>query len=181
MIILGIDPGSRKTGYGLIEKSGNHCRHIENGTLYLEKEQVYKKRLVLLFEKLQNLIQTYEVKALAVEDVFYHKNPLAIQKLAEVRGVVILAAGLLRTELGEYTALQVKQAVTGHGKASKDQVQVMVTKLLNLKDRAEENASDALAIALCHAHHKRLPADPGKKSFPSSAAQDMLKKARYYR
>lgn len=154
-IILGIDPGSRKTGYGLIRKLGNRCEHIENGTLFLEEQDRYLDRLKCLYNSLNDLIKKFQVEILAVEDIFYHKNPKTIQKLGEVRGVVLLCAATSGLSLQEYAPLQVKQAITGYGRADKNQIQVMVGKLLGLRDRVEENAGDALAIALCCAYHQR--------------------------
>lgn len=185
MIILGVDPGSRLTGYGVVRKtSGNSTEHVENGTLYLKDHEVFADRLVHLHKSLKEVIARYGVQALAVENIFYHKNPKSIQKLGEVRGVIILSGALAGLPVFEYTALQVKQAVTGYGKASKDQMQSMVRKLLKLPDLAEENASDALGIALCHAHQsgRSLGALAGQyKSSAVNARQEILKKASFYR
>lgn len=186
MVILGIDPGSRKTGYGVVQRDGNHVRHIENGTLYLEDHGEFVTRLVHLHQEILRLARLYKVSELAVENIFYHKNPKSIQKLGEVRGVVLMTAGLLGLKLGEYTPLQVKQAVTGYGKAGKDQVQVMIGKILALKDRVEENAGDALAIAVCHANQTRgmsfLAAGPaGLVNENKTAAKQLLAKSRYFK
>lgn len=185
MLILGVDPGSRRTGFGVIRKEGKAYRHVENGTLYLEDQKNYIDRLVFLHEELKRLVRVHQVEALAVENIFFHKNPKSIQKLGEVRGVILLTAGCCALQLGEYTPLEVKQAVTGYGKASKDQVQVMIGKILGLKDRAEENASDALGIALCHAQRigpeKFLAAGPDVLSPQRLAARELLKNSRYFR
>ena len=185
MLILGIDPGSRKTGFGLIRREGRRFCHVENGTLYLEGQPDYVARLVLLHQEILRLVRHYKVQALAVENIFYHKNPKSVQKLGEVRGVVLMTAGLCGLELGEYTPLQVKQAVTGYGKATKDQVQVMIGKILGLKDRPEENASDALGIALCHAQQLQgshfLAAGPDQVSRQVTQAKEWLKKSRYFK
>lgn len=185
MLIFGVDPGSRKTGFGVIRKDGNHYRHIENGTLYLEDRKSYVDRLVLLHEELKRIIHAHKVDELAVENIFYHKNPKSIQKLGEVRGVILLTAGTCGLPVGEYTALQVKQAVTGYGKATKEQVQVMIGRILGLKDRAEENASDALGIALCHAQQvgqaRFMAIGPDQASPRRLVARDLLKKSRYFR
>lgn len=184
MIILGIDPGSRFTGYGLIKKNGNRAEHIENGTLYLKDIASFTDRLVHLHRHITETIQKYNVEALVVENIFYHKNPKSIQKLGEVRGVILLSGALMEIPVCEFTALQVKQAVTGYGKATKEQMQVMVRKLLNLPDLAEENASDALGIALCFAHQsqKALKAlAGGVENVGLSAKQEILKKASFYR
>lgn len=183
MLILGIDPGSRKTGYGVVERDGNRVVHVENGTLYLENHGDFVTRLVVLHSEITRIIKTFRVDTLAVENIFYHQNPKSIQKLAEVRGVILLTSGLCGLTLGEYTPLQVKQAVTGYGKASKDQVQVMIGKILGLKDRVEENAGDALAVAVCHANNTRgtnfLAA--GVDQIQRSATKKLLAQSRYFR
>ena len=114
-IILGIDPGSRKTGYGVIRKVGNRSKHIENGTFYLEREGPYPSRLKFLYQNLTDIIKKFQVQTLVVEDIFYHKNPKTIQKLSEVRGVVLLCGANLDLVIQEYTPLQIKQTVTGYG------------------------------------------------------------------
>ena len=117
------------------------------------KSQHENYQLKFLYQNLTDIIKKFQVQTLVVEDIFYHKNPKTIQKLSEVRGVVLLCGANLDLVIQEYTPLQIKQTVTGYGHAGKEQVQVMVGKLLSLHDRVEENAGDALAIALCHAHH----------------------------
>lgn len=184
MIVLGIDPGSRLTGYGIVQKNGNSSRHIENGTLYLEEQGVFSQRLVFLHQTITDLIRRYTVDVLAVENIFFHKNPKSMQKLGEVRGVVILSGALARLPVVEYTALQVKQSVTGYGKATKEQMQIMVRKILNLSDLAEENASDALGVALCHSHHSNrgtVMMAGIESSLTTNTRQDLLKKASFYR
>lgn len=182
MIILGIDPGSRKTGFGLIKKSGNHNTHIENGTLYLEKLEKYSDRLVMLFNELQALIQAFKPDVISIENIFYHKNPKSIQKLGEVRGVAIVSAATKGLPVFEYAPLEVKKAITGYGAAKKEQVQFMICKLLNLKDVPEENASDALGLALCHAHsYNQLTSVRSTSSVRRNDAQELLKKASFYR
>ena len=157
MIILGIDPGSRITGFGLVEKKkNNEIRHLENGAIYCGHEPTFDKRLVIIFEKIQSLIKTFQPTAMAVENIFYSKNVQSTLKLGHARGVAMVAASLLQLPVFEYTPLEVKQAIVGYGGASKDQVQKMVKVLLHLPQTAEENASDALAVAICHANTMRL-------------------------
>lgn len=183
MIILGLDPGSRITGFGLIHKKGNRSEHIENGALYVQSITDYAKRLAHISTEVQRLILTYQVDQVAIENIFYHKSVRAVQKLGEVRGVMMASAALCGKPVFEYTPLQVKSAVTGYGKAQKSQVQVMVRTLLNLKDLAEENASDALGIALCHAHQnsKIQMVSSSEKPQALNTNQDLLKKASFYR
>lgn len=153
MIILGVDPGSRITGYGLVEKRQNQVVHLENGAIYCEAEaQHFHDRLVILFKRIQELIEKFKPDAVAIENIFYAKNVQSTLKLGHARGTIVVAAALREVPIAEYTPLEVKQAVVGYGIATKDQVQKMVRVLLKLPQVAEENASDALAVAICHAH-----------------------------
>lgn len=180
MLILGIDPGSRITGFGLVKKSGNRNVHVENGSFYLKDETAYTDRLVTLHNEITKIISTFKPDAVVVENIFYHKNPKSIQKLGEVRGVILLTAALLNITIAEYTPLEIKKAVTGYGNATKEQMQYMVRMLLNLPDLAEENASDALGIALCHANTQGV--FKSSATTPrANAAQEILKRAHFYR
>lgn len=194
MIILGVDPGSRVLGYGLVEKNRLACRHVENGTLYLEDKGDLPQRLVYIHSEITRIITLHAVEALAIEDIFYHKNPRSMQKLGEVRGVVMQAAAALGLPVFEYSALVVKKAVCGYGGATKQQMTAMMRTLMKLKDLAEENASDALGIAWCHAHRidNPLAAGPYVQKNPArvrpersragtSALKDILRKASFYR
>lgn len=156
MIILGIDPGSVTTGYGLIEKKRGELTHIENGPIQAGDAPNFPERLVLIFEKIQQLIRSYAPEAMAIENIFYSKNVQSTLKLGHARGAALIAASTLKVPIFEYTPLAVKQAVVGYGGASKDQVQKMIKQLLKLPQVAEENASDALAIAVCHANSERM-------------------------
>ena len=182
MIILGIDPGSRKTGFGLIKKEGNRHTHIENGTLYLEKQEKYTDRLVSLYKEIQSLIEAFSPEALAIENIFYYKNAKSTQKLGEVRGVAMLSASISGIKVFEYTPLEVKKAVTGYGKAPKIQMQNMTRTLLNLKDIPEENAGDALAVALCHAQSCNLLSQIKiKETATPTKRKILLKNSSFYR
>lgn len=156
MIILGIDPGTQKTGYGLIQKSGNKFLHIDNGLIVLNPKTPMSDRLQEIFAKTCALIKEFQPQALALEDVFIAKNVRSILKLGHARGVVLLAASLTNTPVFEYSPSQVKLAIASFGHASKEQMQKMVRLHLNLKEVAAEDASDALAIALCHCQTKRF-------------------------
>lgn len=181
MIVLGIDPGSRFLGFGLVHKKGSRVLHLENGTLYLDKIEPYTDRLSFIFDQINELIRIHKPDHLAIENLFHHKNPKSLQKLSEVRGVVLCAAAQKKLPIGEYTPLQVKRAVTGFGAATKQQMQYMVKTLLNLRDLAEENASDALGIALCHAMTATNLTKSKDASYPLSLNQQLLKKSRFYR
>ena len=152
MIILGIDPGSRKTGYGLISKQGNRLIHIDNGAIFTKASADFPQRLEQIFTGLSAVIAQYQPQAVAVENVFLAKNAMSALKLGQARGAAIVAAVNVGLPVHEYTAMQVKQAVVGTGRAEKVQVQQMIKALLNLPEVAQEDASDALAVAICHAH-----------------------------
>jgi crossover junction endodeoxyribonuclease RuvC len=152
MIILGIDPGSRITGYGIISKEGNRLIHVDNGAIFTQSATDFPQRLQQIFAGLSTIIEQYQPEAVAVESVFLAKNAQSALKLGQARGAAIVAAVCVGLSVFEYSALQVKQAVVGSGRAEKQQVQHMIKVLLNLPEIAQEDASDALAVAVCHAH-----------------------------
>ena len=156
MIILGIDPGSRITGYGLVQKTGTKITHVDNGIIDVTKAVTFEKKLQKIFESIRQIISTFNPAEVAIENIFYAKNVQSALKLGHARGSALIAFSVENKPVFEYTALQVKQAVTGFGKAEKTQVQKMTKTLLNLPQVAEENAADALAVALCHAHTGNL-------------------------
>ncbi len=147
-VIIGIDPGSRHTGYGIIRVEGNQSFHLASGCIHLLETQL-TERLQKIFSGLQEVIQHYQPDEAAIEQVFMHENPGSALKLGQARGAAIVA---LTIPVAEYSARQVKQSVVGYGAAKKEQVQHMVGRLLNLPDKLQADAADALAIALCHAH-----------------------------
>lgn len=152
MRILGIDPGTRATGYGIIEQRGNRLLHIDNGALLTRADQDLASRLKIIYDGLCRVIVEYRPEAVAVERIFLSSNALSALKLGHARGAALLAAANAGLPVAEYTALQVKSAVVGYGKAAKPQVQQMVKTLLGLPEIAQEDASDALGVAICHAH-----------------------------
>ncbi|HEX9873265.1 MAG TPA: crossover junction endodeoxyribonuclease RuvC [Deferrimonas sp.] len=156
MIILGIDPGSRITGYGLIEQRGNRLLHVDNGAIITRSGDDLALRLKTIHDELCRVIEHYAPVALAVEQIFVAKNALSALKLGHARGVALLAGVNAGLPIAEYTALQVKGAVVGYGRASKEQVQQMVRTLMKLPEIAQQDASDALAVAICHAHSHGL-------------------------
>jgi crossover junction endodeoxyribonuclease RuvC len=147
-VIIGIDPGSRHTGYGIIRVEGNQSFHIANGCIHLSAAPL-NDRLQKIFAGLREVIQQYQPEEAAIEQVFMHENPGSALKLGQARGAAIVA---LTIPVAEYSARQVKQSVVGHGAAKKEQVQHMVGRLLNISEKLQADAADALAIALCHAH-----------------------------
>ena len=158
MRVLGIDPGSRITGYGIAEKVGNRLVHIDNGAIFTDKAGDFPNRLKAIYEGLVRVIATYSPDAVAVEQIFLAHNAQSALKLGQARGAAIVAGVNAGLPVFEYTAMQVKQAVVGHGHATKDQVQQMVRILLNLPEIAQADASDALAVAICHANSANLKA-----------------------
>ncbi len=156
MRILGIDPGSRITGYGLVEKQGNRLIHLDNGAIQTRARDDFPGRLQIIYRELCALIEQFRPDAVAVEQIFVAKNALSALKLGHARGAALLAGVNADLPVHEYTAMQVKSAVVGYGKARKEQVQQMVKTLLNLPEIAQEDASDALAVAICHLHSNPL-------------------------
>jgi len=150
MIVLGIDPGSRITGYGLVEKVGNRLVHIDNGAIFTDTAVDFPGRLKRIFDGLLDVIARYRPDQVAVENIFFSTNPQSALKLGQARGAAIVAAVHCGLPVSEYTALQVKQAVVGQGRAEKEQVQKMLKAILGLPEIAQADASDALAVAICH-------------------------------
>ena len=149
--ILGIDPGSRLTGYGIIDVEGNHSRYVTSGCIRIKGDD-WGVRLGIIFENINTLINEHKPDEFAVEQVFMHRNADSALKLGQARGAAICAGVSCNLTLSEYAARAIKQAVAGKGSASKEQVQHMVRVLLNLNATPQEDAADALAVALCHAH-----------------------------
>lgn len=150
MLVLGIDPGSRKTGFGLVQITPQGVVCLEGGTLVLGNKEPYHKRLGALHQRLDRLFAEQQPQVLAIERVFVGLNPAAALKLGQARGVVLALAGLYDVPVFEYAPCSIKQAVTGRGRASKEQVAFMVQRLLGLPVPPAPDASDALAVALCH-------------------------------
>lgn len=149
--ILGVDPGSVVTGYGLIDFRGAHIEHLHSGRIQVRGESLAQK-LRMIFEELCGVIDAHEPEVMAIEQVFMHRNAASALKLGQARGAALLA-GVVRTlEVYEYTPRQVKQAVTGRGGATKEQVQHMIKVLLKLPHEPQADAADALAVALSHGH-----------------------------
>tara|TARA_R110000868_G_scaffold22420_1_gene91978 strand:+ start:12743 stop:13270 length:528 start_codon:yes stop_codon:yes gene_type:complete len=150
-IILGVDPGSRTTGYGVIRVEGRHIEYIDSGCIRVG-EKPMAERLQTIFQSLATLIGKYRPEEFAIEQVFMARNPDSALKLGQARGAAIVSAANSGLAVHEYSARQVKQAVVGRGGADKSQVQHMVQVLLSLSRKPQADAADALAIAMCHAH-----------------------------
>ncbi len=155
-LILGIDPGSRRTGYGLINAVGSKLEYVDHGCIQLPIEAL-PDRLKLIFDGISWIIERHCPQMVAVEQVFMAKNPGSALKLGQARGAAITAAVNCNLPVSEYSARQIKQAVVGTGAARKEQVQHMVRALLGLNQTPQEDSADALATAICHAHsHQSL-------------------------
>lgn len=152
--ILGIDPGLRVTGFGVIDQTGQQLVYVASGCVRSGAGEL-PERLKVLLEGLQEVIAEYRPQCAAIEQVFVNVNPKSTLLLGQARGAAICAAVGVALPVAEYTALQVKQAVVGAGKAHKTQVQMMVRKLLRLPGDPSPDAADALACAICHAHGGR--------------------------
>jgi len=150
--ILGIDPGLRVTGFGVIEQHGNRLVYVASGDIKSNDKQLLPARLGTLFAGIGEVIAAYRPNQAAIEKVFVNVNPQSTLLLGQARGAAISALVHGGLPVAEYTALQVKQAVVGHGKAAKEQVQHMVVRLLELSGAPTADAADALACAICHAH-----------------------------
>lgn len=154
MVIMGIDPGTERTGYGIIGKNKGILKSIAYGCVVTPKNSENSKRIALIAKELKDIMEKYRPRNVAVEQLFFFKNVKTIISVSEARGSVLLVSSQQNIPIFEYTPLQVKQAVTGYGKADKTQVQKMVKAILNLKEIPKpDDAADALAVAICHAHH----------------------------
>jgi len=152
MIILGIDPALRTTGFGVIEKQGSRLRYIASGTIKTGSETALPPRLKVILASISEVIATYRPACSAIEKVFVNVNPQSTLLLGQARGAAITALVAADLDVAEFTPTQIKQAVVGTGKASKAQVQDMVARLLKLPGLPGSDAADALAVAICHAH-----------------------------
>ena len=153
-IILGIDPGSQKTGFGIIDSIGGQHRYITSGVIRLPRESL-PERLRIIADGVAELVECHGPTELAIEQVFLARSADAAIKLGQARGAAIVPCVTRGLEVSEYSARQIKQSVVGTGAADKTQVQHMVRVLLSLPKTPQEDAADALAAALCHAHTRR--------------------------
>lgn len=153
MRVLGLDPGLRVTGWGVVDSDGSRLRYVADGVVRSDQSLTLAERLAQLHEGVRALISQWTPDEAAVEQTFVNKNPESTLKLGQARGVVLLAPALAGLPVGEYAPTQVKQAVVGTGRAQKDQVGMMVRTLLPGCLVQSPDAADALAIAICHAHH----------------------------
>jgi len=151
MRIIGVDPGSETTGYGVIDSDGRHYDLVEYAGIRGPKHLSFAERLLAISRKLEEVIERLSPQACAVEDTFYAVNVKSALKLGQARGAVLVAAARAGVEVFEYSPLEIKSALVGYGRAEKQQVQEMVRVLLGMKNVPEPlDASDALAVAICH-------------------------------
>ncbi len=161
MRILGIDPGLRLTGYGLIERHGPRLTYVASGTIRIPTGGELPERLRHILDGMAEVIATYQPEIAVIEKVFVNANPQSTLLLGQARGAAICALVLADLPVSEYTALQIKQAVAGHGKAQKSAVQEMVKRLLKLSGNPSPDSADALAAAICHTSHIAVKAATG--------------------
>lgn len=160
--ILGVDPGSRMLGYGVVERDGSRLRHIDNGVLVLGARKPMPERLCAIHAQLAEVIRTHRPDVAAFEQVFFARNARSALQLGHARGVAVLTAAEAGLPVAEYAPAEIKLAVAATGRADKAQVQQMVKLLLGLPEVPQEDAADALAVAICHSHH-RLDLKKGKR------------------
>lgn len=158
--VIGIDPGSRFTGFGVVESEGSRLYHIDSGRVVLRPDWSLADRLKKIFDELTSVIANHRPTAASVETVFASRNAQSALILGHARGVALLCVATFGLELAEFTPGQIKRSVVGSGRADKHQVQQMVQMLLGLDTLVSEDASDALAAAICRCQHRALPVVP---------------------
>lgn len=151
--IIGLDPGLRQTGWGVIDVEGSRLAHVANGRVQSDGDRSLSERLRELFDGLTAVLQDWEPVAAAVEETFVNKNPTSTLKLGQARGIALLVPALHGVPVAEYTPNHVKKSVVGTGHAGKEQIHAMVRLLLPGVQITGPDAADALAVAICHAHH----------------------------
>ena len=152
MIILGVDPGTNLTGFGIISQTGNSYKLVKNGLIKLSSYNNLSEKLVVIYDHLIELIHLYKPNEFAIETAFYGKNVQSAMKIGYARGAAILAAAHCKIPMNEYSPREIKKSVVGRGAASKEQVSFMIKTLLSVKEKQMKyDESDALAVALCHA------------------------------
>ncbi len=153
--ILGIDPGLRHTGWGIVESTGSRLQHVAHDVIQADDQLPMAQRLSFIYERLTHILQTYSPHEAAVEEVFVNQNPLSTLKLGMARGVTLMAPAHYGISVAEYGANKIKKAIVGTGHAQKEQIETMVSFLLP-GVKATKDAADALAVAICHAHYRNF-------------------------
>jgi len=178
MIILGVDPGTIFTGFGIINYEKNSFTHVKNGLIKLPSTKTIAQKLELIYDGLDKVIKTYKPDEFSIETAFYGKNVQSAMKIGYARGVSILAAVHNKIPTSEYSPREIKKSIVGNGAASKEQVNYMIKTILNIKDaKMRFDESDALAIALCHAFRMKSPVKKSKdwKSFVEAFPERVIK------
>jgi crossover junction endodeoxyribonuclease RuvC len=155
MLVLGVDPGSKVTGYGLVEKGVNHLTCIHAGIISTSTQLPFYERIHKIFQSMLEIMNHYHPDEMAIEDVFYAKNIQSSMKIGHARGAVLIAAVQCGIRIFEYAPLEIKMSVVGYGRATKEQVRSMTQLILNLRTEPSLDASDALAAAICHLNWTR--------------------------
>lgn len=156
MLAMGVDPGTARTGFGLVRAAGGRLQAVDHGLIDTAPGRPGSERLAIIYRRLAGLVEQHRPRVVAVEEVFFGRNAPSAMAVGQARGVVLLAAALGGCAVAEYTPFQVKQAVTGYGKAGKGQVRFMVESLLGLRStHLPDDVSDALATAICCLHRWR--------------------------
>lgn len=156
MIIIGVDPGLIKTGFGIVKFENNNTYYVTSGTITTNTSWSIENRLKNIFDKLSEILNKYEPDCFSIEETFVNNNPISSLKLGQARGIAILCAGLKGLQVFEYKPNTIKKSVTGVGKASKNQIGIMIKCLLPDVNLKTEDEADALAIAICHINHSTM-------------------------
>ena len=152
MIIIGVDPGSTATGYGIISKNGSRSKHVASGVIRASSKIPQSKRLQKIYKELEFVIQEHSPEVMVVESLFHANNSQSLMKLSQVRGVILLLGELNGMSVFEYAPMEIKKGLTGYGRADKGQMLYMVSKILGLQSLSSSDEADALAMALYHSH-----------------------------
>ena len=156
MLVLGVDPGLLKTGWGLVKVINGNLIYVDSGTIFTDSKLPMEQRLKNIFDNLDFIIKKYNPDYMSIEETFVNNNPVSSLKLGQARGVAILTAGINNIEVFEYLPNAIKKAITGVGKATKEQMVTMIKCLLPLSNTKTEDEADALAMAICHINNHAL-------------------------
>ena len=156
MLVLGVDPGSLVTGYGLLEKKGNQMTCVHHGAITSARHVPFYERIHKIFRSMVEIMEHYRPQEMAIEDVFFAKNVKSALKIGHARGAVLVAAVESDVKIFEYTPMEIKKSVVGYGRATKEQVRSMVQVILGLKTHPGLDTSDALATGICHLNWTRF-------------------------
>ena len=178
MLALGIDPGTRKLGWGVVSRSGNRLTHVAHGVIRLNGKSPLAERLTVIDTQLGEIIAAHAPDVGSVESLFFHKDAQAAAKLGHARGVVLLALARANVRVAEYAPAKVKRTITGGGQAAKHQVAMMIRGLLSLSELPPEDASDALALAVTHLRLGPIEERLRQKSIPPALAKSLMAKRR---